>query len=196
MYEYIEGTLVAVYGDAAVLDVGGIGFRIAISSSSIDPSFSVGKRVRLWVEMIVRDDAHLLYGFFSTQDRELFRLLQHVSGIGPKLAMTILGNVSAAELASVILQKDVKEVSKTPGIGKKMAERIVIELHDRVQELIQRGPLSIPTHLASLQDAVRALETLGFPTHEAKDAVLEAQKKLPASYSVEMLIQQALLIKR
>jgi len=192
MYEYVCGSLIAIFPDAAIVDVSGIGFRIQISKSCPSRALPIGKTVKFWIEFVVREDSHTLYGFSSRADRDFFCLLQHVGGIGPKLALNVLGQSSSGEIADGILQKNTKALSSLPGVGKKLAERIIIELHERVGALVQSGSIELSTNADLLRQAIQALQTLGLSSTDARSAVLVAQQDKPELESVEQLVQHAL----
>jgi len=192
MYEYLQGELIAIYPEVAIVDVGGIGFRINISKTCSSRATASGKEVRFWVEFVVREDSHTLFGFMTVEDRDFFRLLQHVTGIGPKMALNILGHTPAPELADGIFQKNAKMLVSLPGVGKKLAERIIIELHERVGTLVQSGTVELSANTKLLREGIRALETLGFSSSEARSTILATQKQFPKLDSVEKLIQHTL----
>ncbi len=192
MYEYIEGTLQTVLPEAAIVDVGGIGYRLLITKTDGCRLVQRGQKVKLFVELIIREDAHTLFGFSSAEDREFFRLLQQVSGIGPKLALNILSHTTGSALAETIFRKDIRALVEVPGIGKKLAERLIVELHERIAELVAGGTVVATPRTSVATEAIRALETLGFSTVEARNAVATAQQENPNSKTVEALVQEAL----
>jgi len=192
MYEYVCGSLSAIFPDAAVIDVDGVGFRIQIGKSCQCRALKTGEKIKLWVELVVREDSLTLYGFSTPEERDFFRLLQQVSGIGPKLAQNILGQSSSGEIADAILQKNTKSLSSLPGVGKKLAERIIIELRERIGTLVQSGSIELSTNTELLRQAIQALQTLGLSLSEARSAVLRAQQKRPELDSVEKLVQYTL----
>ncbi len=191
MYEYLEGTLHAILLDSAILDIGGIGYHIHIAKTSPARCNPLGQKLKLYVDLVIREDSHTLYGFASPHDRDFFRLLQQVSGIGPKVALNILSHSPAEELASTIFRKDTKSLSSIQGIGKKLAERLVLELHERIDEFVSSSTFTSISH-----DAIRALQTLGFSATEARNAISTAQRESPSLSSVEQIVQYALSSKR
>ena len=193
MYEYLEGALQAVLSDALVLDIGGIGFLVHTSKTCAARCAPMGQKLKLYVDLVIREDAHTLYGFSSTQERDFFRLLQQVSGIGPKVALNILSHAPVSELAATLFHKDAKTLSSVPGIGKKLAERLIVELHEKIGDLVT---VSSRSSLPAANDAIQALQTLGFSAAEARSAIASAQKELPNAKSVEQLIQYALSTRR
>lgn len=192
MYEYLEGSLQAVFPEAAILDIGGIGFRILITKTDPCRLIKQGHRIKLFIEFTVREDAHTLFGFSSAEDREFFRLLQQVSGIGPKLALGILSHASATELAESIFRKEVRALVGIPGIGKKLAERLILELHERIGDLVTVGTVPMTQQTTFAREALNALETLGFSNGEARAAVSSALRENPHIKTFEALVQEAL----
>ena len=192
MYEYLEGTLQSLIPEAIVLDIGGIGFLIRTPKMCSARCLPIGQKMKIYVDLVIREDAHVLYGFSSTQERDFFRLLQQVSGIGPKVALNILSHAPVQEIASTLLHKDVKALASVPGIGKKLAERLIVELYEKIGDLAM---MSASSSLPAMHDAVQALQTLGFSAAEARLAVSSAQKTLPKA-SMEQLIQHALVTRR
>ena len=193
MYEYLEGILQAVLSDGLVLDVGGIGFLVRTPKTCSARCIPIGQRMRLYVDLVIREDAHSLYGFSSVQERDFFRLLQQVKGVGPKVALNILSHAPVPEIVSTLLHKDVRALASVPGIGKKLAERLIVELHEKVGELAHGG---LQSTLPAIHNAVQALQTLGLSTTEARAAVDSAQKAFPNATSVEQLVQHALSTRR
>ncbi len=191
MYEYLEGTIQAILPDVIVIDISGIGYRVHVGKSCPARCHPQGEKLRLYVDLVIREDAHTLYGFASAHDRDFFRLLQQVSGIGPKVALTILGHASTHELAIALFRKDSKELSSIPGIGKKLAERLIVELQERISDFIAVTPATGATH-----DAIRALQTLGFSASEARAAISTVQKEAPHLVAIEQMVQYALSNKR
>ena len=191
MYEYLEGTLHAISSDCVILDIGGIGYTIHISKTCPSRCRPPGQKLKLYVDLVIREDAHTLYGFATPHDRDFFRLLQQVNGIGPKVALNILSHAPAEELASILFRKDTKSLSSVQGIGKKLAERLVVELHERIGDFVTSGSAPSIT-----QDAIRALQTLGFSPTEARNAISLAQKESPHLSSVGQIVQYALSTKR
>jgi Holliday junction DNA helicase RuvA len=153
--------------------------------------------VRLLTQLIVREDAHTLYGFMTSQERDLFRLLIHtVSGIGPKIALNILSGISVAAFRGAVASADIKALSQISGVGKKTAERIVVELKDKIGMAGAWEASSVRRALSTdeqkLNDAVLALIALGFKQVEAHDSVRQAQAALGPQASVEALVRVCL----
>ena len=131
MIAYLQGRLAQTLPTQVVVDVGGVGYEVLIPLSSFDKLPQPGSEVKLLTHLSIRDDAHILYGFMTDSERDLFRLLiRHVSGIGPKIALNVLSGTTAASLRSAVTNGDVKALSRINGVGKKTAERMVRELKD------------------------------------------------------------------
>src|SRR3989449_6761165 len=133
MIPFLDGKLASALPTQAIIDVGGIGYEVFIPLSSYDKLPAPGQPVRVLTHLHVREDAHVLYGFMSAAERDLFRLLvNNVSGIGPKLALAVLSGMSVTNFKSAVVNSDVAALAKISGLGKKTAERIVLELKDKL----------------------------------------------------------------
>ena len=194
MISSIEGTLAAVRGSSVVVETGGFGLEVHVPAPAALSLGSVGERVRLSTYLHVREDALVLFGFTSEYDREVFLSLLGVSGVGPKAALSILSAGSAAEVASMIRGEDVRGLVKIPGIGKKTAERIVVELKDRIElEGGSPGPAGPITGSETLEEAVAALMSLGLTRGNAEKALDRLQLAGGAGdLSVEEIVKMAL----
>ena len=197
MITFLQGKLVEALPTQVVVDVNGIGYEVLIPLSSFDKMPAPGQPVKLLTQLVVREDAHILYGFATTAERDLFKLLVHsVSGIGPKTALNILSGVSVAAFRGAVASSDVKSLSQISGVGKKTAERIVMELRDKIGAAGAWEAASAKNALSAddqkTNDAVLALMALGFKQIEAHDAVRAAQTMLGASASVEQLVRACL----
>src|SRR6266478_7872201 len=183
MIAFLEGELAEAWPTQVVISVQGVGYLVQIPLSSFDHLPAVGQRVRLLTHLVVREDAHLLFGFASSAERDLFRLLlQHVTGVGPKIALAVLSGMSVAQFKSAFVNGEVNALAKVSGIGKKTAERIILELKDKVGvaaawELAASGRSDQQTKMT---DAVLALLSLGFKQVEAQKAVREVLSEAKA----------------
>lgn len=179
MIAYVEGRIEDIAPDNAVLDVGGIGYNIKISPETASRLPGLGQRVRLYTYTCVREDAFWLYGFLSKGDLELFKKLITVSGIGPKGALALLASMDADTLRFAILSGDTKAIAKAPGIGAKTAQRLILDLKDKIRqdEDLIRMEISAGTMENSCADtpqkreAVEALVSLGYGQADALKAV-------------------------
>ncbi len=197
MITFLQGKLVEALPTQVVVEVHGVGYEALIPLSSFDKLPAPGHDVKLLTQLIVREDAHTLYGFMSAAERDLFRLLiNHVSGIGPKTALNILSGMNATAFRGAVAGSDVKALSQISGVGKKTAERIVVELRDKIgaagalEAAGARHTLSPDDQRTN--DATLALMALGFPPNEAFDSIRAAQALLGAQATVEQLVRACL----
>ncbi len=197
MITFLHGKLVEALPTQAIVDVQGVGYEVLIPLSSFDKLPQPGHEVKLLTQLIVREDAHILYGFASAAERDLFRLLiNSVSGIGPKTALNILSGMNAVTFRGAVANGDVKSLSQISGVGKKTAERIVVELRDKIGAAGAWEASSAARSLSAtdqkLNDAVLALMALGFKQVEAHDTVRGAQAVLGPQATVEELVRASL----
>jgi Holliday junction DNA helicase RuvA len=197
MITFLQGKLVEALPTQAVVDVNGMGYEVLIPLSSFDKLPQPGNEVKLLTQLIVREDAHVLYGFASAAERDLFRMLiNNVSGIGPKTALNILSGMNAVSFRGAVANGDVKSLSQISGVGKKTAERIVVELRDKIGAAgaweASSAARSLSASDQKLNDAVLALMALGFKQVEAHDTVRSAQAVLGPQATVEELVRASL----
>ncbi len=197
MITFLHGRLVETLPTQATVDVNGVGYEVLIPLSSYDKLPPPGGEVRLLTHLSIREDAHVLYGFTTAAERDLFRLLIHtVSGIGPKIALNILSGMNPTAFRGAVAQGDVKALSQISGVGKKTAERIVVELKDKIGAVGAWEAASAQRALSpedqKVNDAVLALIALGFKQVEAHDAVRRALAVLGAEATVEDLVRACL----
>lgn len=185
MYEYISGKLASLTAATAVVDCGGVGYLLEISLSTYS-AIQEKEEVKLWVHEVIREDAHLLYGFYASAEREMFRMLLGVNGVGAATARMMLSSLSVEELTNAIASQDVKMVQRVKGVGAKTAQRIVLELQDKVSSF--GVTVAAPAMNRNKEEALSALVMLGFPK-VAADKVLQ---KLDGKLSVEELIKESL----
>src|SRR6266850_464716 len=183
MITFLHGKLVEALPTQVVVDVNGVGYEVLIPLSSFDKLPQPGQDVKLLTQLVVREDAHTLYGFMTAMERELFRLLVNtVSGIGPRTALSILSGMNAVAFRGAVANGDVKALSQISGVGKKTAERIVVELRDKVGAAGAWEASSAKRALSpadqKINDAVLALMALGFKQVEAHESVRAAQAAL------------------
>jgi Holliday junction DNA helicase RuvA len=197
MIAFLEGQLVEALPTQVVVDVHGVGYEVFIPLSSFDKLPAPGKPVRLLTHLAVREDAHVLYGFATAAERDLFRLLINtVSGVGPKLALNILSGMTPVVFRGAVASGDVKALSRISGVGRKTAERLVVELKDKVgapgawEASSQARALSPADQ--RVNDAVLALIALDFKPPEAQEAVRAVQALLGEAATVEELVRAAL----
>ena len=197
MINFLHGKLVEALPTQVTVDVHGVGYEILIPLSSFDKLPSVGQDIKILTHMAVREDAHVLYGFMTSQERDMFRLLINtVSGIGPKIALNILSGMKVTALRGAVAQADIKSLSKISGVGRKTAERIVVELKDKVGPAGAWEAISAQRALSpedqKVNDAVLALIALGFKQVEAHEAVRAALATLGEKVTIEDLVRACL----
>lgn len=197
MITFLHGRLVDALPTQVTVDVHGVGYEVLIPLSSFDRLPAVGQEVTLLTHLAVREDAHTLYGFMTAGERDLFRLLIHtVSGIGPKIALNILSGMNPAALRGALSTGDVKALSQISGVGRKTAERMVVELKDKVGPAGAWEAASADRALAAgdrrVNDAVLALVALGFKQDKAFETVRGAVAMLGESATVEELVRACL----
>ncbi len=209
MIAFIEGDLIECQLNAAIIQVGGIGYEVNIPLTTSEKLPSLGKEVKLYTQATYREDSQTLYGFIDRESRDFFRIIvDKVSGIGPKIALNLLGSLSLPMLKTSIASGDIAMLSKAQGLGKKTAERIVVELKDKV---LPKGTNTPTTSAASIHkeneinneaetnigfesyhDAVSALLTLGYKATDADQAIRKASDEMGKNASTEELIRKAL----
>ena len=183
----ITGTLLGIEQQTALVDVGGVGYEIECPISTLCELPAVGETVTLLTHFVVREDAQLLFGFLTHHDRESFRILIKISGVGPKLAIGVLSGLSGEELAAAVERDDVATLTRLPGVGKKTAERLLVELRGRMtstghtQSLVGSSPI---------EEAVLGLIALGYKETEARKAINALPKDPEAT--PETLIRSSL----
>jgi Holliday junction DNA helicase RuvA len=193
----LRGVIIEKKAPALLLDVNGVGYEIEAPMTTFYELPKVGEEVILHTHLIVREDAHLLYGFINKSERALFRSLIKVSGVGGKLALTLLSGMSSREFIMTVRSNDIASLTRIPGVGKKTAERLVMEMRDRLKEFmpqseeeqtsVRHADDGLPPD--ELKDAVSALIALGFKPPEASKMVSRVDTKgLPS----EEIIRQAL----
>lgn len=197
MISYIRGELVSIEDEKVVIDVNGVGFGIFMPGQAMNMLPAIGEEVKLHTYMNVREDAMQLFGFLTRDDLNVFKLVIGVSGIGPKGGLSILSHLSPDELRFAVMSHDVKVISGAPGIGKKTAEKLIIELKDKlsIEDVLERT-VERDSHAVSSTnnqihtEAVQALVALGYGNTEA----LKAVKKVDTSedMTVEDVLKQAL----
>ncbi len=196
MIAHLRGTLVEKSLDRVVIDVGGVGYQVAVSLQTLAELPPTGSEVALKTHLQVREDAHLLFGFASDGERRAFELCLSVSGVGPKLAMALLSAMRPEELAATVIAGDVGRLQKTPGVGRKTAERVVVELRDKFEKLGMGRPAPAaegarPRPSGVAQVVASALVNLGYRAPEAERAATEAVQR-SCEAPLEVLVKEAL----
>lgn len=197
MISFLKGSLVEVLPTQVILNVNGVGYEVLIPLSSFDKLPDPGQEVTLLTYLAVREDAHVLYGFMTRQERELFRLLVHtVTGVGPKMALNILSGMSVTAFRGAVSAGDFRALAQISGIGKKMGERIILELRDKIGVAgaweASSAKRALSPEEQKINDAVLALLALGFKQMEAHDAVRGVLKTRGSDLGVEELVRACL----
>lgn len=195
MIAFLHGTLAEKTPSTVVLDVQGVGYELFISLSTYDRLPATGSKCRLLTYYHVRQDTQVLFGFAQTEEKQMFERLINVNGVGPKLALSVLSGLTVAELVAAIAESNVKRISSVHGVGKKTAERIIVELRDKVdplEALAGRTAGGGDARNAMLRDAILALSQLGFPQDQARKMVQSALDADPAVTDTEVLLRKAL----
>jgi Holliday junction DNA helicase RuvA len=197
MITFLHGKLVEALPTQVIVNVNGVGYEALIPLSSYDKLPQPGQEVKLLTQLVIREDAHTLYGFMAPDERDLFRLLINtVSGIGPKTALNVLSGMNPVAFRGAVANGDVKALSQISGVGKKTAERIVVELRDKIGAVGAWEAASAQRTLSpadqKVNDAVLALMALGFKQVDAHDTVRQAQAALGSQATVEELVRACL----
>ncbi|MBT3541437.1 MAG: Holliday junction branch migration protein RuvA [Opitutae bacterium] len=209
MIAFIKGELIECQLNMAIIQVGGIGYQVNIPLTTSEKLPPLGKEIKLYTQATYREDSQTLYGFMDRESRDFFRMIvDKVSGIGPRIALNLLGSLSLPMLKTSIASGDIGMLSKAQGLGKKTAERIVVELKDKVlpKGVMTQAPVpstgesseSISTEtvegvgFGSYHDAVSALLTLGYKATDADQAIRKASDEIGKNASTEELIRKAL----
>lgn len=194
MITYVSGTLVEKSPSLVVIDVHGVGLEIHIPASSFDPLPEVGKPARLVTYHYVREDSMQLFGFSTAGDRKIFETMLSVSGVGPRLALAALSALDARELQSCIVSGDASMLTRIPGVGRKTAERLVVELRDKLGsvEIRTEGAGEARGDGSARLDALAALESLGLSRSAAEDRVRRVLNEHPGLDTAEQLVKLAL----
>ena len=190
MYEFISGEIADLTPTLVVIETGGVGYAIHISLNTYSV-LSSKKQARIFTHLIVREDAHILYGFATPQERELFRNLLSVNGVGAATALMMLSSLSPDEIATAITSENVNLLKSVKGIGLKTAQRIIIELKDKIGKVAVSGQILIPSDNTIQNEALSALVMLGFARKDTEKVVAAILKEQPG-LSVEIVIKLAL----
>lgn len=180
MYAYLNGLVAEKGQNSLVVDVGGVGYLLSVSMNTLQETPPVGEKMKVYTVLSVREDAMELFGFASREEKDMFNRLLTVSGIGPKVALSILGAMPLRDLTLAIVTGDVTSLSRAPGVGKKTAQRLALELRDKVEQSdldyapANGGPVT-PVQEDAAQEALAALQALGYTASEAARAVSQVR---------------------
>ena len=193
MIEYIQGEIAELSPAQLIMECNGIGYCLHISLTTFS-AFNGREKGKIFIHEVIREDAHLLFGFATREERELFLLLTSVSGVGPNTARLILSSLPPAELIAIIASGDDKSLTVIKGIGSKTAQRIVVDLKNKVKTVdstVDKSPFRSSVHTETIEGAVAALVMLGFQKTVSRKAVESILKNTPEK-SVERIIKDAL----
>ncbi|MBQ8555209.1 MAG: Holliday junction branch migration protein RuvA [Clostridia bacterium] len=195
MYAFIEGQVCEKTANTLVLLAGGVGYQLSCSMTTLQAAPITGETMRCYTWLSVREDAMELFGFATREERQLFQSLTSISGVGPKMALGLLGSMPLRDLSLAILLGDVTALSRAPGIGKKTAQRIALELKDKISQADVNAPGAVasasaaPLTADNFAEAIEALTALGYSAVEARDALSRIENK---DAPVDELIRLAL----
>lgn len=202
MYSFLKGTIIAKqqntpFGTFLILDVNDIGFSIMVNKKTLDKLPKEGSKITIYTQLVHREDTMYLCGFYSPQERDLFNFLQSVSGIGVKVALKLLSELEPMQIISSVIKQDYKALAKSKGIGPKIAQRIVLELKDKMvnwRPEFEKQP-NLSTEIQQLESYIEAesvLISLGYSNEEIKEALNVAMERVSDQEDTELLLQEAL----
>jgi len=195
----LKGILAAKRAPQVLIDCNGVGYEADVSMTTYYQLPESGEAISLWTHLLVKDDSHSLIGFTSEHERKLFRQLIRVNGVGPKMALTILSGINEREFAVCVTQDDIVTLTRLPGVGKKTAERLIIEMRDKVQDMLEvtddtidSGNLVTSAGRSSKREALEALQSLGYKPGDAETMVRNAALDSDLDMTAAALIRKAL----
>ena len=197
MISKLTGILDSADSDSIILDINGVGYQVYVTSSILGKLPKVGEKLSIYTKQVVREDANDLYGFLTKEERNLFSIILSVSGFGPKVSISLLSAFRLEQLVAAITQGNVDLITSVPGVGRKTAQKLVIELKEKVGKAfsIQKSEMTkgIPGENTPLvSDAISALVTLGYNPREAKSAIMNSGIDFSKAKSVEDIIKLSL----
>lgn len=189
MISRLVGTLAMKRAPQVLIDCNGVGYEADVSMTTFYQLPEVGQQISIWTHLVVKEDSHSLIGFYSEQERSLFRQLIRISGVGPKMALTILSGIDGPQFALCVTNNDVAMLTRLPGVGKKTAERLIIEMRDKVDEVSSDQPAStVAPGQTPVREAIDGLQALGYKAAEAERMV----KQVGDAENASELIRKAL----
>ena len=197
MFEYIKGKLTEANPSRAVIETNGIGYSLLIPLNNFSKLPAIGAETMLYASFVVREDSQKLFGFLMREQRDLFESLIEVSGIGPKTGLCLVGHMDIPELQAAIAQNQIALICKIPGIGKKTAERLIVEMRDKIKKVTGKASGLYPLEAADgetgvVSDAISALVNLGYNSSQAQKAIKNALTKIQGEPELAKLITSAL----
>ena len=195
----LKGILAAKRAPQILVDCSGVGYEADVSMTTYYQLPEPGEAISIWTHLIVKEDSHSLIGFTTERERKLFRQLIRVNGVGPKMALTILSGINGQEFAQCVLQDDIVTLTRLPGVGKKTAERLIIEMRDKVEDLMggaslamDEGTATTTTGRSGKSEAIEALQALGYKATDAEKMVRQAESGTDQDMNAAALIKKAL----
>ncbi len=194
MISRLTGILAAKRAPQILIDCHGVGYEADVSMTTYYKLPEVGEQIAIWTHLLVKDDSHSLIGFNDEQERKLFRQLIRINGVGPKMALTILSGIDEQQFALCIANNDLAMLTRLPGVGKKTAERLVIEMRDKIDALVAELPTQqvTPGRQSIVSEAIEALQALGYKPTDAEKMINRAQQQTESGDSASQLIRKAL----
>ena len=194
MISRLTGILAAKRAPQILIDCNGVGYEADVSMTTFYQLPEVGERVSVWTHLVIKDDAHSLIGFSGEQERQLFRQLIRINGVGPKLALAILSGIDEQQFALCVANADVAMLTRLPGVGKKTAERLIIEMRDKVEAPGIGDPLlqTATNAQSAVSEAIEALQALGYRPVDAEKMINRARQQGDATEGASQLIKLAL----
>lgn len=196
MFAYLKGILARKLADSFIIDVNGVGYRVFVPATAIAASDAVGQEIKVYTHFYVREDTQALYGFLTEEELKMFEQLLSVTGVGPKASLALVSNIHPSKFGLAVLTEDPDAFTKAPGIGKKTAQRIILELKDKMKKEhpdmsdLTKDLSGVPSEDGNkLSEAISALVMLGYSTHEAGKAVSAVYDE---SKTIEQIIKDAL----
>jgi len=192
MFDFIYGNIACKNPTTVTIETNGIGYKLHIPLSTFE-KISDKEKAKLYTKLSIRDDEIKIYGFYSLEEREMFNLLLSVNGVGSNVALTILSSSSISQFESYVVSNDPKSLQRIKGIGKKTAERIILELKESIKSILPFSTSPAETkNMAIISDAIMAMISLGYAKSEAEKAVSKATDNIDVTEGVEVLIKEAL----
>lgn len=202
MFDYIKGILAYKNNSnniSLTIEVGGIGYSIKITARDFSKLESIGREVKVYTVLLHREDSMALCGFLQKEDRDIFKILTSVSGVGPKMALMLLDEFESCELISLVIKGNFKELTRAKGVGPKLAQKIILELKDKLINLQNTMPVSISENIEikdeqAVQDAQTVLVSLGYEREEIKKAISNALSSVKNPSNAEEILKESLKI--
>ena len=190
MISRLVGVLAMKKAPQILVDCNGVGYEADVSMTTFYQLPEVGQQISIWTHLLVKEDSHTLIGFASEDERALFRQLIRINGVGPKMALTILSGIDGAQFALCVANNDVAMLTRLPGVGRKTAERLIIEMRDKVDDLASDAPLAAPSAAPTpTREAIDGLQALGYKPADAERMVKQAGSADSASELIRKALQ-------